>query len=505
MRALKEITKIVSINRIKEIKLLDNVILTDRNNKLGELYRGIAQERFKTDQDACKEIYGTNNDKRYGWLKTNYKNRILNNLFFLDINSSSFSDYHQAKLSCAKNLALCTILSVYGARYSSIRLATQTLKHAKKYSLNDIVIGCARLLKDYYAMMGDFKRHNLFQSEITYHEKLLQADLLAEQYYQNVIINYVNSVSTKLEVSNIAGDYVKELEGLSKKYHSFQLHYYTYRIKALKYQLKGGYRKAIEVYNELEAFLSENKDYYQKMVIANINRSKLACCLHLEDFKLGEDIAQICLALYKRGSNNWFVFNELYFLYAVRLKEYIVAKKILNEVIFHSRFSNVPANQAEKWKIYEVYTFFIQEQFPNELKKIRTRRFDYNAFLVEVPIFSKDKRGYNIAILIIHILLMLTMGNFNLIIDRMDALRLYHNRHLKKEEDLRSKLFIKMLMVMEKQSFDYQKTKGKAQKYLDEMHSHKFQYEGTPIDAEIIPYETLWEMVLNILKKQQSH
>ncbi len=106
------------------------------------------------------------------------------------------------------------------------------------------------------------------------------------------------------------------------------------------------------------------------------------------------------------------------------------------------------------------------------------------------------------AILIIHILFLLQQGKHHDIIDRVTALQVYRNRYLKREEDIRSKLFIKMILVMDKEFFEYEKTQQKTEKYLDQLTKARYTYEGSPMDAEVVPYETLWSMVLKILKEQ---
>ncbi len=509
MKQLIEMCSIITPNRIKDLELFDRNLLSKKGDKLNRLYTGIAKGQFKNDEDAAKSLYQTGPlDGKYIKLKSKLKRRLVNNCFFLDFNTPAFSSFHQAKLACHKNLALCNILTVYAARESAIKIAKQNLNTAIKYTFNDVAIGCARILKEYCTLKGDLKGYEHYSALHEYHEMAWLADMKAESYYQHLLIHYANSVAIKNELSDKAEQFFTAIEPLSQQYNSYLLHYYMYRIEALIYQLKGDYKAGLNVYERLEHFLNSNNHFRQDKTIANVNMSKLACNLHLNDFKKGAKAAEICLQSFPKGHINWFVFNEPFYLLAVRTGNYIEAKTIFNAVVFHHRYKDyVPARNKEKWKIYEAYLNFIQETgkiTTEELKQFRNKRFSISKFLNEVPIFSKDKRGYNIAILIIHILFLLNKEDYNPIIDRIDALRIYYQRHLKREEDIRSKLFIKMLLVMEKQSFDYVKTKEKSQKYFDEIRSRQFQYEGTPIDAEIIPYETLWQMVLDVLKGQKG-
>ena len=43
----------------------------------------------------------------------------------------------------------------------------------------------------------------------------------------------------------------------------------------------------------------------------------------------------------------------------------------------------------------------------------------------------------------------------------------------------------------------------KAQKFADRLKDTSVQIADQPFELEIIPYETLWEMVLSLLEKQR--
>ncbi len=504
MRNLIEMCNLISPHRVKNIELFDKALLSKKGEKLNQLYTGIVKGRFKSDNDAAIAIYqADSSDGNYKSLKSGLKKRLLNNIFFLDIEKSSFSDYHQAKLSCSKMLACATILSTYGARDTAMKVAKQTLSQAAKYDLNVIVIACARILKDYYTLIGELKEYQSYSDLIRQHQGKLQADILAEDYYQDLIIHYIKSVSSKAELANLAKRYLRELKPHSKKYKSYTLHYYMYRIEGLMHKMTGNYRAALKAYQGLIKYLEGNRSFYNKKLLANINIYMIDCYVNLHDFKKGETAAKVCEEVFPPGHINWFIFNESNFILTIRSSNFIKAHRILNEVMGNLVFENLPPDRKEKWKIFEAYFNFILEtkKTGKEIpKRPGTSYFDVEAFIKEVPIFSKDKRGFNVAILIIHILFMLRKERFGEIIDRMDSLKVYHSRHLKREEDRRSKLFIKMLLIMEKNSFDYSRVKPKTDKYYQQLVGAKFMYEGTALDAEVIPYEELWRIVLMELK-----
>jgi hypothetical protein len=96
-----------------------------------------------------------------------------------------------------------------------------------------------------------------------------------------------------------------------------------------------------------------------------------------------------------------FSLNELY----QNLPEVIVS-------VFNKRILKKYNIQFELWKIRQsIYILFIEAEIINSPNENILRPFKIGKFLNEVPIFSKEKRGMNISILVVQILFMLVRKN----------------------------------------------------------------------------------------------
>jgi hypothetical protein len=221
--------------------------------------------------------------------------------------------------------------------------------------------------------------------------------------------------------------------------------------------------------------------------------------LHLRDFKTGTNAANQCQKLFNIGNLNWLIYLETYFLLCLQTNHYPKAKRIWTEVIKNKNFDSYPLDRKEKWKMYEAYLNYIYIDDDLNIKK-----FNLYKFLNEVPIYSKDKAGYNVSILIAQILLLLKESEYDKIISRAESLKMYVSRHVKRENSPRTYYFLKMLLVMIKYDFDPDKTKQIAQKFQDRMEEKGAK--GEIEEMEIIPYDTLWKQVLNMLEmKKHEH
>ncbi|MEL6989086.1 MAG: hypothetical protein AAGK97_14835, partial [Bacteroidota bacterium] len=113
--------------------------------------------------------------------------------------------------------------------------------------------------------------------------------------------------------------------------------------------------------------------------------------------------------------------------------------------------------------------------------------------------FTKDKRGLNIAILIVHVLFLLHLKKYNQIIDRTEALNQYCYRYLRTDDTFRSNCFIKMLLQIPKADFNRMRTERYAEKFVNKLRSMPLSVSTQSAEVEFFPYEDLWEITLEML------
>ena len=151
----------------------------------------------------------------------------------------------------------------------------------------------------------------------------------------------------------------------------------------------------------------------------------------------------------------------------------------------------------QHFRVLQAYLHFLQLQ--GKIPKESDWTFRIKKFLNEVPMFSKEKRGMNISILVVQILILMVEKRMDEVSDRIDSLSLYSYRYLRKTEMWRTSCFIKMLGQLAKYSFNKKWAKPRIQPYYDKLVSVNIsEFPGT-IEIEIIPYEQLWDMILEKL------
>jgi hypothetical protein len=169
--------------------------------------------------------------------------------------------------------------------------------------------------------------------------------------------------------------------------------------------------------------------------------------------------------------------------------------KTLQTIYSHPRFQFLPDNAKEIWTIYEAYLYYLHSL--GLVESSLALKFKLDRFEKRTPIFSKDKGGLNVAIIIIRYLILLHEKKFRLILDEHDAVNQYCYRHLKGENTKRSYYFIKMLLAIPFVQFDGNLVEAKVKSYKQKLSNVPFHVDNQSHELEIIPYERLWEMVMS--------
>jgi hypothetical protein len=185
----------------------------------------------------------------------------------------------------------------------------------------------------------------------------------------------------------------------------------------------------------------------------------------------------------------------------LKKKNYLITKQIQALCYFHQKryeegfqivtnIFNSEKIQDENWEIYKAYASILTN------RHLRLARF-----INQVPIFSKDKKGMNINILIIEVLDYLRKKVYSKIIDRTAALQRYCYRYLVDDiSTYRSYQFFQIILCLEKGAFCKKEVDPLVAKHLQALKDHPLSEAQQDYELEIVPYEHLWEFMRNYLR-----
>ena len=502
MKNLIEIAKIVTKKKVKKIEIFDEASLKNKNSKFNEFYDALMSGKFRNDRDAASFLYECSpTDDKYRQLKSRFRKRLLNTLFFLDVNLPDTSGYDRAYFSCNKDWTLVKILLSNDAPFTAATLARQILTVALKFKFADLIVNCSRILRTYCSETDEEKEFEEYDQYIKQYADVLNAEIRSEELYQRVIMNYLKQPDENFNLKERIDTYCDALIGLSETYDSPIVFYNMYLVWTYRYEMLQDYEAMIEVCTKAEQYMKENPTYYQEDKLATFQMKKMSAFLHLKDYKRGKVNAEKCLQSFPEGSETWFAFMEYYLLLAMHTENYINAIAILAKATANTKFKKLNTEAREKWKVYEVYIQYVIEVFGDAnpiLRRQSRKSFRLSKFLTDPVLYPKEMRMFTIFMLIAQTLFHLEAKHYTEVGDLAERLKNYANRQLKKEENFRLIQFIRMLQQLVKSEFQADSLLG-TEKYLQRIHATPFNYRGLLSELEVIPYEQLWAIVVSRL------
>lgn len=503
MKNLLEIIKIVTKKKVKKIEIFDDQALKNKSGKFNEFYEALSAGKLRNDRDAATLLYDCSpQDPKYRQLKSRFRKRLLNTIFFLDINKPASGNYNRAYFNCNKEWAMVKILLHYGATQTATSMARHILTTAQKYHFSDLIVNCCRILRQQAAETGQDKDFTHYNGMIRQFEPILKAELRSEELYQSVILDYKKPLTSKNPLEAEIDDISDRLITLSENHKSPIISYNLYLVWAIRYELAKEFDTMLEVCNKAEQYMDDNPDYYQEEKLIAIQNKKMSAYLHKQDYRQGKINAEKCLNRFPDGSRPWFNFMELYFLLALHTDNYINALAIINQATAHSGLKKLDQYTREKWAIYVGYAgFFASIQGFGAALQItaNSRIFRPSRYFNAPETYPKSHRNYAILLLILEVLELANKKTFLELDDKLEKLKQFALRQLNKEDHYRPIQFIRLLQQLKKAEYDVNQIKN-TEKYLEALQKEPFFYRGAISELEIIPYEKLWEIVLQQFK-----
>ncbi|MEQ8702713.1 MAG: hypothetical protein RIC19_02275 [Phaeodactylibacter sp.] len=503
MKALRELIDIVTKHKKKQMEVIG--LDKDSPNRYDEFYDLLVTEQLPTDQDAAQYFFGQDKSAsftQYRNFRNKFFRRLVNAVFLLDVKKPMFSEVQTAMYNCKKSTAAARILALKGAKWAAFEVAEKTIKHAIMYESFYEILDLARIIRTKYVFYKpDIEKQLEYEALIS--KTLLDLELIlkAERIYYELLSPYTLSKSSKPEIAAKAGNYLEELKADLPKSDAYFFRYLYYVIAKLACTTRHDYRGSMKVCKEAIADLKKRKAATPP-AIATFLQPLIVAATMLGQYEKAEAAAAQLEGLNLPGSHNWYKGMEVLVFFRLHQQNYQEAYRVFKQARNHKRFSHLSAANQEQWYLFEAYVHLLiamgkikRSEAEEKRLKLRPARL-----LNQVPLFSKDKRGLNIPILIVHAIYLLHLRRYEEAYDRMQALEKYAGRHLKATDDnFRSYCFIKALSKIPDSDYNPEAAQQAAADLLREMGQHSLQFADTPHEVENMPYEHLWALAMEAL------
>jgi len=503
LEELIALAKVVNRQKVKQI----DVITSDNplSEKAKLFYNGLIDNRITSDEDALQLIYSdTKVSSKYRKLKNRLKQKLINTLFFIDVQTYSITEYQNQLVRGYLIMSAIQILISKGEKKAAVSLAEQALKNAIRFDLTEIVYFISTILYQHYTVFSYSKSKSQKYSKLD----KLYAEYFQFEYYARRLFTYYGQFinqNVQFDVNKVPADVLDNVEKITRKLESIPTYYFNINARNALYfkayleldsdRMEIISREAIDYFKTKSGFSKIGEfSFLQKAGIANqaLKRFDQAIEVYNMAYKLNPMI----------GGTAWFNIRNHLFNSHLHLKEYQKSYQYLLEATSNKKFRKLYDLYKEPWLIKEAYMhLLIKMGKVSEDKEAeqKLRPFRISRFLNEVEHFSKDKRGLNIAVHIVHVLHLFLRRQEDQLERRLDALNQYSFRYLRNDDTLRSNAFIKMLQKMPDSAYHPIKLQREADKYYQRLVAAPMIIAENSKEVEVIPYEHLWEIVIELL------
>jgi hypothetical protein len=498
MKDLLEIVKILTRKRISKIKILDERALRQRDSKFGELYEALATNKIQTDEDATRLLYGDEDASadRYRQIKSRFRRRLLNTLFFVNMNAPRTSSYTQTWFTVQKEWAMVQILLLHEAPYAATEMAKQLLSKALKFHFTELITQCATLLRSQAVQEQQVKDFQYYHHIVQQYMPILVAEQQAQWLCQQIQLACVNSVLSEAIATQVE-NWNNELLRLADSIESPVLQCAMYLGNTLYYENLREYEGVLEVCQNATAYLLEQGHRVDERKQRFYITKGIAAYLHLGDYRRGKVHAEQNLPYIPTESIAWLEYMEYYLLLSLRTKNYINALAVFKNVIASTVFKKINETEQQKWHLFEVFFRYLQEtkQLSAELLSWKPRKSG-RAEMVLPPFNETEQLSPAILAqwIVLQMLLLMQRRQFMALVKQGDQLFQLSNSELRQNKHTRTKSFVQLVQMLHKANYNTRKM-GNIKKYLDAWEQRPFQYRRLMHDFEIIPYEQLWELL----------
>lgn len=412
------------------------------------------------------------------------KDRLLDGVL---LNSfSELSKVRQIHFQIRKRSLESTMLIQSEKKTAGIKVAEETFANATNYDLVEIVLDMSRQLEMHYSTVefSTSKRKKYRAASIKYIEAFNQ-EYSAQQLWSELGFK----IQKKLPLDDFP-EKLAALKLIKSTNHHYRFNFFYYITTNLYARYKKDEDLVIWTCKDAFNFFSQSSVILPYMTAWSFKYQMIPIYLGRKQYADASAVITECLALPTKGSYNW----HLTLLYRAILSFY--SNKRLIAIAAWKEAQKVPKKFKstaieERWKIVGAYLALFEKagqlQFP---KEFRTYRFLNN---------TKPNDTAKVNMVILELLHLLLDDKRKVYMNRVEGIEQYISQNLK--GNARAKYFLRMLRAVETGDYNALRVEAHAKKHYDLLRRTASTININVLDSEPVPYNVLWEMVLDKLKK----
>lgn len=493
MKLLKELARIANLKRVNKIDVFDASSIKGKTNKFNTFYHNLVNQNYESDQDAAADLYNTTLlDDRYRQLKSRFRRRLLNTVFFINANTPAAGKFEQALADCQRDWALLQILRLYDGELTVHYLARNIIQVAQKHHFTGLQLQCISVLMQLAFEAGQKEEYHQLLLERNKLTQLLDAETESRTILETGLLDVRD---TKMELDTGYWKRISErLVLLSETHPTPYTKYNSFFAGVKQYIADGQPDLALMICNEINELFNTNPLQFpvaHRLEAANIF---LKVCLLNKQFAPAQEVIPRLVKSIQAGSASWSQLLHRYFVLAMHTTQYTQAFAILQQVYQFSGFNRLETDIKALWHIHYVTICYFISTSPDltHLKRIGLfGRFDPESFLNEKPTLPRQLNMLTSWTLILQLLFSLQLKRYDQVDAILEELKLLGRKRLHPLHQARMIAAIRCFSYLAKSDYQIDNLKANNKYYLQLLSLP--MYDVSNLDQlEIIPFHTLW-------------
>lgn len=449
--------------------------------RVGVLFDLVTRYEERDEEFYAQKTYGKGTDNTFRVTKSRLK-RMLENAVIHDKSLSDYSPAVNARLQARKRFLQGEILLGRGAYAASKNLLLQVLGLSRKFHLYEEAFQAELLLYRNYSnrsSVKDFSKQTQHLLDLNRERFLLTQGAIL---YYSLTNLFAHQTLTSQELAE-ARTQVDALADIAKETGHPQMQGYLFLSEMYYNELAGQDATALSFgicYRDLVAS-QEELNSPQRLAIADGYLGEIY--LRLGNFEQAAAASASSLAGFTKGQMNYLRGLELAFRIAFFSGNLSDAAKWVEEARTHPLFGLEDDFEGSRhlegrWHYFQAALLFQQGMFREANRELQ----DTGALL-------SDKRGWNLLVRRLEILILHELGHHDLLDTKIQNLRQFVKRTQPGESQLRSNLMLRLLLLWHRCGYDKTRTLAEAEDLLQQVADIQESRFGG--ESDLIPVD-LW-------------
>jgi hypothetical protein len=509
---LRDIIRIIDQYGKPAIETLPNMLKGNKKNLIAKFHAQVLDKGVLDDGDVCNRIYGTRKlDTRYAFLKSQYSRLLMNSLLDLDLNKGRVSNQTIAIYNCYRSLFIVETLLRLGVRRHGIKLASKVLTFAEKYNFTLISVELYNLLRNHEVLLGNTRMYRKYSQLHQEKLELLVNESACHNLDYEVRHRFASSSYIDSSTVAIARASYSKISDILERSESYSIRMIFYRIRFIYEQITGDQVSAYSTAQSAIEYLSRTPHLSPPSRTGEFALYQLETSLLLRSSERASIPIQLCLKTISQGSNLWFLFMEYRFLHCLHNEKYELASQLYYDTTTHTRFNIQLRNIKEKWEVYQSYIDYLERtgvvsiDSQSKDKKVSLLRYrKYRELVRKYPTYNKDKRGVNVSIIILNLLILLESKMYSGFIQQLEALKTYRQRYLRSSHSRQSAALFRLLQIVVKEDFEIKRVRMKGKDLIALLQDTELSPSDFSESLQVMPFQWVWERIEFLLARDKS-